>query len=243
MRTIDKTREHLERIGGDYNKITNSASFRHYLKRRKRILSDFCRKNSGANCTIVDLASGTGAYSENILSYGRILNMDLSLNALGKQNALQSGIPRINSDAVRVPLKDNSVDIVLVIGLLHHVPRHLPEVFGEIRRILKPGGKIFIDEANAYNLLWFLQMRLCEIDKVGTRPLFRHSLKNMAKKYSFLVEEESYWGFMFPWAGAKGVYSFFKKAETFLENSFLSFLCTRYVLVLKKQSKSDGYRT
>lgn len=40
---------------------------------------------------------------------------------------------------------DESKDVVMIFGILHHVPVWR-EVIHEIRRLLKPGGKLFVEE-------------------------------------------------------------------------------------------------
>src|SRR5690606_13359598 len=52
-------------------------------------------------------------------------------------------------DAHRLPLQDNSVDLLYGYAMVHHLPR-LEEFFEGVVRILKPGGKaVFMDDAYA----------------------------------------------------------------------------------------------
>jgi ubiquinone/menaquinone biosynthesis C-methylase UbiE len=228
-------KKQIEDTGGRYNSLTRSPSFQYYLRRRKDYLEGLSR-SIGEGKTILDLAAGTGSYSAILAKHGNVLNMDLSFNAL-KVNAMVNSandrISIVNANALAIPLKDNSVDCVLLIGLLHHVPDRLGELFGEMVRVLKKGGTVIIDEANAYNLAWFVVMRLSEIDKGPTRPLFPHSLRALARRFRLTLKEEFYWGFLPPGLTAKGIDAF-SRIESALERSFLSFLCTRYVLVLEK---------
>lgn len=53
------------------------------------------------------------------------------------------------ADCRRLPLDDASVDIAIVQGGLHHLPRlpeDLDESLGEVRRVLKPTGKFYVIE-------------------------------------------------------------------------------------------------
>ena len=52
----------------------------------------------------------------------------------------------IQSDAVSLPLKDNSVDAVLFIATLHNIPKRHRRIMAleEVNRILKPDGKAII---------------------------------------------------------------------------------------------------
>lgn len=47
------------------------------------------------------------------------------------------------ADATRLPFPDNSLDCVYSFGVLHHIPE-IDQVVGEIRRVLKPGGRVMI---------------------------------------------------------------------------------------------------
>jgi len=54
---------------------------------------------------------------------------------------------RLFSDMHRMPFSDNTFDIVFGSAVLHH-SKNLKEAFAEIRRVLKPGGKlVLINEA------------------------------------------------------------------------------------------------
>lgn len=47
----------------------------------------------------------------------------------------------------KITVNDNSIDAVIMLKSLHHVPRHLLQKgFAEVHRILKPGGRIYISE-------------------------------------------------------------------------------------------------
>ena len=232
-------KKHFEKIGSNYNLITNRKSFQYYLERRKKYLKEFC-VSIEKNNIIVDLAAGIGSYSKSLSNYRHLINMDLSFNALKANTVLNDKTSRINAHALNIPLKNNSVDSILLIGLLHHIPSCLPELFEEVLRVLKVDGTIFIDEPNGYNTMWFIFMKLCEIDKVGTKPLFPHLLRRLAKNYCLTIEKELYWGFVPPWPDKKIIINIFNKIESVVENSFLSYLCTRYLIILKRRQSNEN---
>lgn len=127
-------------------------SFRYYLERRKKHLEHFC--TTVERCGIIlDLGSGTGGYLDSLKNYKRLINIVLSFNSLTAKKEDSGNVSRINADILNIPLKNNSVDYILFIGALHHVPGGFSQLFEEILRVIKSGGSVFIDEANGYNLM------------------------------------------------------------------------------------------
>ena len=230
---IEKVKMCFEKDVDRYKSILEKKSSQHYLKKRKKFLEEFSG-NTGQNKIIVDLAAGMGIYLNSQSNYRYFINLDLSFNELKEITTDNNNVLKINANALNIPLKNKSVDCIIIIGLLHHIPFCFPELFQEIVRVLKNDGSVFIDEPNGYHLLWFIFMKLYEIDKVRTRPPFPYVLKRFAKKYSLQVEKEVFWGFIPPFDN-KFVMYIFNKIEAVIENSFLSFLCTRYLLILKNR--------
>jgi len=230
---LEKVKMCFEKDVDRYKLIVNKKSSQHYLEKRKKFLKEFYG-NTGQNKIILDLAAGMGIYMESLSNYRYFINIDLSFNELKEITSDNGKVLRINANALNIPLKNRSVDSIIVIGLLHHIPFCLPELFQEIVRVLKNDGTVFIDEPNGYNILWFIYMKLYEIDKFNTRPPIPYALKRLARKYSLQVEKEVFWGFMPP-LDNKLVMDTFNKIEAVIENSFLSFLCTRYLLILKNK--------
>ncbi len=62
----------------------------------------------------------------------------------------KKGIDMVLAQADKLPFKDESVDLVTVVRVIHHIPDPSEE-FEEIARILKPGGYLFIEFANYAN--------------------------------------------------------------------------------------------
>jgi SAM-dependent methyltransferase len=59
----------------------------------------------------------------------------------------------VHGDATKLGLKDACADAVLIHGGIHHVPDRIA-LFGEIRRILKPGGRLYFYEPVDDFWLW-----------------------------------------------------------------------------------------
>jgi len=52
-----------------------------------------------------------------------------------------TSLPRVIAEITKVPLDDGSVDHIVSLAGLHHEPS-LADVFGEMRRLLRPGGRV-----------------------------------------------------------------------------------------------------
>ena len=57
------------------------------------------------------------------------------------------------ADAVMLPLADSSFDSVIMLGGIHHIIDR-KALFGEVRRILKPGGVFYWREPLSDNFIW-----------------------------------------------------------------------------------------
>jgi len=228
-----RVREHFESIGKNYNSIINNKSFRYYQLRRSRYLSEFCRQQK-KNDIVLDLASGTGGYTGSIINYKFLLNIDISLNALNENKSFNQNVSRVNADAIRIPIRDNTIDRIILLGLLHHIPNSLSALFNELNRVLKKGGVVFIDDVNGYNIFWYLFLRFCEIDRIGAAPVFPHRLKKIIERNRFFIEKELYWGLMPPGLSINRVIGLFDKLGSLIERSFFACLCTRYQIILRK---------
>jgi SAM-dependent methyltransferase len=129
----------------------------------------------------LEIGSGTGYFTLNMMRAGlidRATCSDISpgmLATLGA-NAERLGltVETVSADAERLPFEDSSFDLVLGHAVLHHIP-DLPTAFGELARVLAPGGTLlFAGEPSRYG------DRLAGVPKrlAGTiAPLWRMALR------------------------------------------------------------------
>ncbi len=95
---------------------------------------------AGRTGLLCDMPSG-GAYLAAHLPDGmRYVGVDPSDDFV---RACPTGVECIQAPIARVPLGDGSVDCVVSLAALHHEP-DLPAVFGELHRLLKPGGRLVV---------------------------------------------------------------------------------------------------
>ena len=65
-------------------------------------------------------------------------------------------------DALDTPFKDGQFDFVIASNMIHHVP-FPPKFFAEVHRILKPGGKLLVQDVNA-SLLMRVMLHMMRIE-------------------------------------------------------------------------------
>ena len=107
------------------------------------------RRSGARTARLVDIACGTGLFLAEIKrNYPRlaVTGVDLSAPYLAvakRRLAAWSRVALVEANAEALPFADASVDIVTCVYLLHELPRRARQaVAAEIRRVLKPGGRL-----------------------------------------------------------------------------------------------------
>jgi ubiquinone/menaquinone biosynthesis C-methylase UbiE len=97
----------------------------------------------------LEIGAGTGYFSLNMLQSGVVADAVCTDISRGMLDALQGNADRLGldvttvaCDAERLPFDDASFDLVFGHAVLHHLPG-LDRAFGEFRRVLRPGGRLF----------------------------------------------------------------------------------------------------
>jgi SAM-dependent methyltransferase len=95
----------------------------------------------------LDAACGTGRHSAYLSGLGhRVIGVDRSPEMLA---VARVRVPRgtfLEGDLERLPLSDDSIDLVVCALALTHVP-DLPAAFAELTRVLRPGGHLVTSDS------------------------------------------------------------------------------------------------
>ena len=129
-------RDMFDAIAPRYDRLNRIISFRLDVRWRRRAIRQLALP---AGSSVLDLASGTGDLCIDLAAAGlRPFSMDLSYGMLA---ADRSGAPRVQTDILRLPVPDASVDGVTCGFALRNL-LDLGEFFDELARVVRPGGRI-----------------------------------------------------------------------------------------------------
>ena len=107
-----------------------------------------------AGATVLDLGCGAGMDSiiaaRRVGPTGRVIGIDFSEAMLVRARAAKEtvNLPHLQfqqSDAERLPLADESIDVALVNGIFNLNPKR-KEIFSELARVLRPQGRAYVAE-------------------------------------------------------------------------------------------------
>lgn len=112
--------------------------------------------NIDASSVVADVGTGTGFLAEGALAAGaRVIGIDVSEGMLEQVRSRFSGshFEARAGDLVALPLATNEVNAVLANMVLHHA-EDPPHAIREMVRVLKPGGKLVITDADEHQEEW-----------------------------------------------------------------------------------------
>lgn len=145
---------------------------------------------------ILELGCGSAEITRNIATSGIDRKITaLEVDEIAHEKNLQiTDLPNVTfglSGAQDIPLEDDSVDVVFMFKSLHHVPMELMETsMHEIRRVLKPGGLLYISEpvfAGEFNEI----LRLFH-DEQKVREAAFNTIKTAVDEGLFSLVEETF---------------------------------------------------
>jgi len=123
-----------------------------------------------AAARVLDFGAGIGysvPFFARHLPTARVTCLDVSQKSLELGTALHPGRAEFRHfDGASIPCADETFDIALASCVFHHIP-HAEHValLGEIRRVLKPDGLLFVFEHNPLNPLTRHAVNTCPFDE------------------------------------------------------------------------------
>jgi demethylmenaquinone methyltransferase/2-methoxy-6-polyprenyl-1,4-benzoquinol methylase len=94
---------------------------------------------------LLDVGGGTGRVTQSLRGLAsQIIVADLSIDML-RQGARKNGLTQVCTLSERLPFPDGTVDRIIMVDALHHVYSQ-KKTARELWRVLKPGGRLVIEE-------------------------------------------------------------------------------------------------
>jgi hypothetical protein len=111
-------------------------------------LSKFYKSEFKPNSAVLDVCSSWVSHYPPNFAFSRAVGIGMNDYELSKNIQLSEYYVRdLNSNPTFLPLQDNSFDYVTLVVSVDYLTKPL-EVFKEINRVLKPGGKAIISQSN-----------------------------------------------------------------------------------------------
>ena len=174
-----------------YSKLYGISSFNTYLKAPYEKYYALITNYITEEHTVLELGSGIGNHTEAILkTRSKVIASDISVNSLNiLKNTFGNKYKKLKileADMEKIPLKDNSCDVVVSAGSISYGSKDL--VRSEIFRLLKPGGYLIIVDSLNNNLFYTTNRYLRYL--FGNRS--KSTLRNMYKFSDFEKFKSNY---------------------------------------------------
>ncbi|MDD3519804.1 MAG: class I SAM-dependent methyltransferase [Actinomycetota bacterium] len=222
----------------------NKRQYEDYSERLaiRKLLKDFTKKG-----TIADVGCGFGRLFNEYNDFEQVIMMDYSVNNL--KNTINSikdfylenasahkpaNIYFIAADAENIPLKNEKMDMIISVRLMHHL-NHIEKFINEISRVLKQRSVFILEFANKKNLKNILKFTFGRTKQspFSPEPLYigdtirnyhpKEILKEIKKNDLYLKKIISVSNFRADFLKTKIKTSILKNAENAAQNIF-SFL-------------------
>jgi len=105
--------------------------------------------------TVLDLGSGEGGTAKVLAKINSVFSMDISLTRLLRQTDRENNLYRVNGDALNVPLKNESFDLIILQDVIEHV-KSPAEMIDSLYSLLKKDGILYLSTPNKFSLFNFI---------------------------------------------------------------------------------------
>ncbi len=142
------------------------------------------------NKTVLDVGCGSGALAYRLGDKSKkVIGIDLADERISFANRMYAK-PNVSfkvMDALNLSLPDQSVDVVVSVGVVHHLP--LESVLKQFRRVLKPGGMIII--LDVYERFYRAETRFISWYCMLHRDGLLKTLKTFGKMCGFFFRRDN----------------------------------------------------
>ena len=141
---------------------------------------------TGEALRILDIGCGTGAMLDELTAFGSVVGADFSEEALKFSRERRQSLPLVRADVRCLPFASDTFDVITAMDIVEHIDND-KAAMQEIRRVLKPGGRLFMT-VPAYMSLWSEHDEALHHYRRYTAP----GVKDLAQRTGLSVERLSY---------------------------------------------------
>ncbi|HUK64958.1 MAG TPA: class I SAM-dependent methyltransferase, partial [Dongiaceae bacterium] len=137
----------------DTGELERMAAFEEWYwwhRGRRTIVRRILRRYASPQARILDVGCGTGATTAALADFGRVSGLDVGPAAL--RHARARGLAVARGSAERLPIRAESLDVVVALDVIEHLDDDLGAL-RELRRVVAPGGALLVT-VPAYGWLW-----------------------------------------------------------------------------------------
>lgn len=178
----------------EYSNHFNTEDNHWWFIGQRKILTNVFEKyvNKNENLKIVDAGCGTGRNIIELQKYGEVIGIDYSETAI--EFCKKRGIRElINRNIANTNLPNNSVDVIISVGVFYHKDINVKKTLQEFSRILKKNGTLIImTPANEIFRSKFLKTSHDTLMHTGRRHNLT-DLSNEIKNKDFSIIKKSYY--------------------------------------------------
>ena len=155
-------------------KLRRIEAWHFWFVSRRELVASLLRREVRAGETLLDVGCGTGANLALAGSDVRRLGIDIHIEELTRG--------MLQGDALSLPLRSNSVDVILALDVLEHVDDDV--MLAEVARVLRDGGRL-IATVPAVSALWSVRD-----EAAGHRRRYdRAMLRSLLTRHGFRILE------------------------------------------------------
>ena len=189
---FDKFAKDYRQIHNESLKFTGTDS--DYFSEQK--VNEVKKHEISSDLEVLDLGCGDGNsayYFKTIFPDCRYTGLDTSVESVEQANLRGlDGCSFVHFDGFDIPFSDHAFDVVFIACVLHHVDRSLHgRLLREVKRVLKPGGRLYIFEHNPLNPITRKIVRDCPFDEDAVLLSSSYTL-GMLKKFGFEDPKAAY---------------------------------------------------